>query len=76
MHVLGTCLYSAGSQYGNLHQLSVTISRMTKCNKKYREGRGLEKNNGEWTEKVEFTKEEIPGFRASMQGYLLTYRMF
>ena len=33
------------------------------------------KNEGEWTEKVEFTKEEIPGCRGSMQGYLLTYRM-
>ena len=28
-HVLGIYLYSAGSQHGNLHQLSVTICRMT-----------------------------------------------
>ena len=33
------------------------------------------KNEGEWTEKVEFTKEEIPGSRGSMQGYLLAYHM-
>ena len=28
-HVLGTYLYSVGSQHGNLHQVSVMISRMT-----------------------------------------------
>ena len=33
------------------------------------------KNEREWTEKEEFTKEEVPGSRESMQGYLLTYCM-
>ena len=36
-------------------------------------GRGLEKNAGEWTGKVEMSKEEIPGSKRSMYGYILTY---
>ena len=36
-------------------------------------GRGLEKNEGEWTGKVEFSKEEIPGSRRSIHGCILTY---
>ena len=35
--------------------------------------RDLEKNAGEWTRRVEISKEEIPGSKRSMYGYILTY---
>ena len=36
-------------------------------------GRGFEKNAGEWTGRVEISKEEIPGSKRSKYGYMLTY---
>ena len=33
----------------------------------------LEKNAGEWTRRVETSKEEIPEGKRSMYGYILTY---
>ena len=36
-------------------------------------GRGLEKNAGEWTRRVEISKEEIPGSKRSVDGCILTY---
>ena len=36
-------------------------------------GRGFGKNAGEWTGRVEVSKEEIPGSKRSMYGYILTY---
>ena len=36
-------------------------------------GRGFGKNAGEWTASVEIRKEEIPGSKCSMYGYILTY---
>ena len=36
-------------------------------------GRGFGKNAGEWTRRVEIGKEEIPGNKRSMYGYILTY---
>ena len=33
----------------------------------------MEKNAGEWTGRVEISKEEIPGSKRSMYGYILTY---
>ena len=36
-------------------------------------GRGFGKNAGEWTGRVEISKEEIPGSTRSMYGYILTY---
>ena len=36
-------------------------------------GEVLEKNAGEWTGSVEISKEEIPGSKRSMYGYILTY---
>uniref|UniRef100_UPI003AF7950E hypothetical protein n=1 Tax=Thiolapillus sp. TaxID=2017437 RepID=UPI003AF7950E len=36
-------------------------------------GRGFGKNAGEWTGSVEISKEEIPGSKRSMYGYILTY---
>ena len=35
--------------------------------------RGFGKNAGEWTGRVEISKEEIPGSKRSMYGYTLTY---
>ena len=35
--------------------------------------RGLGKNAGEWTGRIEISKEEIPGSERSMYGYILTY---
>ena len=36
-------------------------------------GEVLEKNAGEWTGRVEINKEELPGSKRSMYGYILTY---
>ena len=35
--------------------------------------RDLGKNAGEWTGRVERSKEEIPGSKRSMHGYILTH---
>ena len=39
-------------------------------------GRGFGKNAGEWTGRVEISKEEILGSNRSMWGYMLTYSRF
>ena len=36
-------------------------------------GRGFGKNVGDWTGRVEIIKEEIPGSKRSMYGYILTH---
>ena len=36
-------------------------------------GRGFGKNAGEWTRSVEISKEESPGSKLSIYGYILTY---
>ena len=36
-------------------------------------GRGFRKSAGEWIGRVEISKEEIPGSKCSMYGYILTY---
>ena len=36
-------------------------------------GRDFGKNAGEWTGRVEISKEEVPGSKCSMYGYILTY---
>ena len=36
-------------------------------------GRGFGKNAGEWTGRVEISKEELLGSKRSMYGYILTY---
>ena len=36
-------------------------------------GRGFGKDAGEWTGRVEISKEEIPGSKRSTYGYVLTY---
>ena len=35
--------------------------------------KGFWENAGEWTGRVEISKEEIPGSKRSMHGYILTY---
>ena len=35
--------------------------------------RGFGKNADEWTGRVEIGKEEIPGSKRSMHGYMLTF---
>ena len=35
--------------------------------------RGFGKDAGEWTGRIEISKEEIPGSKRSMYGYILTY---
>ena len=36
-------------------------------------GKGFGKNAGEWTGRVEISKEKMPGSKRSMCGYILTY---
>ena len=57
---MGTCI-----QQGDLFY-SAGLHR----NKKI--GRGFGKNADEWTGRVEISKEEIPGSKHSMYGYILT----
>ena len=63
----GTCIqqgdlfYSAG-----LHRNHVSATAKTG-----EIGRGFGKNAGEWTGRVEISKEEIPGSKRSMYGYIL-----
>ena len=66
---MGTCLqqgdlfYSAG-----LHRNHVLAKANTG-----KIGRSFGKNAGEWTGRVEISKEEIIGSKRSMYGYILTY---
>ena len=60
---LGNLFYSAG-----LHRNHVLA---TANRKKIR--RGLKKQTGEWTGRVEISEEEIPGSKRSMYDYILTY---
>ena len=68
-HNTGTCIkqgdlfYSAG-----LHRNHVLATANTG-----EIGRDFGKNAGEWTGRVEISKEEIPGSKRSMYGYILTY---
>ena len=36
-------------------------------------GRGFGKNAGEWTGRVEISKEELPGSKRGLHGNILTY---
>ena len=66
---MGTCigqsdlLYSAGLQRN--HGLATANTGKIQG--------GFGKNAGEWTRRVEISKEEIPGSKHSMYGYILTY---
>ena len=68
--ITGTCIqqgdlfYSAGL-HRNLCKLQPTQEKI---------GRGFGKNAGEWTGRVEISKEEIDsGCKRSMYGYIRTY---
>ncbi len=65
----GTCLWQGDLFYSaGLHRNHVLATTNTG---KIR--RGFGKNAGEWTGRVERSKEEIPGSKRSMYGYILTY---
>ena len=61
-------LYSAGNRYSTREPASSRVTyfilRATANTEKI--GRGLEKNTGKWTGRVEISKEEIPGSKRSM----------
>ena len=59
----GDLLYSAGLLRN--HVLATANSEEIR--------RGFGKNAGEWTGKVEISKEEIPGSKRSVYGFILTY---
>ena len=72
--------YSVGTQHGNLHLAGWPIlfcgPTQEPCishsqNRKNRESFG--QNAGEWTGRLEIGKEEIPGSKRSMHGYILTH---
>ena len=83
----GAYSYSAGSEYGNLHQSSVTTSRLTRStvisgptkelvfakHKARKNGKRSSKNEAEWTGKVDIRNGEIPGSRQSMHAYTKAY---
>ena len=65
----GTCLWQSDLfYYAGLHRNRVLATANTGKIK-----RGFGKNAGEWTGRVEISKEEIPGSKRSMYGYILTY---
>ena len=76
----GAYSYSAGTQHGNLQQLSVLMSRVTYFILQAHTGTGASrsqhrknsgecfgaKNAGKWAASVEISKEEIPGSRRNI----------
>ena len=73
-------LYSAGTQHGNLHpagnlfhSAGLHRNHVLATAKTGEIGGGFGKNADEWTGRVEISKEEIPGSKRSMYGYVLTY---
>ena len=65
----GTCI-----QQGNLFYSAGLLRNHVLATAKTGEiGRGFGKNAGEWTGRVEVSKEEIPGSKRSTYGYMLTY---
>ena len=66
---MGTCLWQGDLFFSaGLHRNHVLATANTG-----NLGRGLEKNAGEWTGRVEISKEEIPGSKPSMHGNIPTY---
>ena len=65
----GTCIWQGDLFYSaSLHRNHVLAIANTE-----EIGRGFGKNAGERTGRVEISKEEIPGSKHSMHGYMLTY---
>ena len=50
-----------------------TGTSVSQSQQRKKSGEVLEKNAVEWTGSVEISKEEIPGSKRSMYGYILTY---
>ena len=68
----GTCIRQGDLFYfAGLHRNHVLATANTG-----KIGRGFGKNAGEWTGRVEISKEEIPGSKRSMYDYILTYSRF
>ena len=74
------CLYSAGTQHGNLHpagdlfySAGLHRNHVLATANTGEIGIGFGKNADEWTGRVEISKEEIPGSKRSMYGDILTY---
>ena len=66
---MGTCIQQGDLLYSvGLHRNHVLATANTG-----ETGRGFGKKAGEWTGWVEISKEEIPGSKRSMYGYILTY---
>ena len=66
---MGTCIQQGDLFYSAiLHRNHVSVTANTE---KIRTGFG--KNAGEWTGRIEISKEEIPGTKRSTYGYILTY---
>ena len=79
-HVFRAYLYSVGTQHGNLHPARWPIlfcgPTQEPCVSQSRHRKNRErfwKNADEWTGRVDISKEEIPGSKHSMYGYILTY---
>ena len=65
----GTCLWQGDPFYSaGLHRNHVLATANTG-----KIGRGFGKNTGEWTRRVKIGKEEVPGSKRNMYGYILTY---
>ena len=65
----GTCLWQGDLFYSaGLHRNHALATANTG-----KIGRGFGKNAGEWTGRVEISREEIPGSKRSMYGSKLTY---
>ena len=66
---MGTCLQQSDLFYSaGLHRNHVLATANTG-----KIGRGFGKHAGEWTGRVEISKEEILGSKRSMCGYILTH---
>ena len=67
----GTCLQQGDLFYSvGLHRNHVLATA-----NKGKIRRDFGKNAGEWTGRIEISKEEIPGSKHSMYGYILTYSL-
>ena len=65
----GTCLRQGDLFYSaDLHRNHVLATA-----NKGKIGRGFGRNAGECTRRVEISKEEVPGSKRIMYGYILTY---
>ena len=65
----GTCI----RQGDLLHSAGLHRNHVLATANSEESGRGFGKNAGEWTGRVEISKEEIPCSKLSMYGYILTY---